>query len=233
MNSLCDVQPILNSVEKYFSSFGFIFDKFFQNKDLKIDAEIVLHKIKGKTIDIEKLKSFLSDLPSEQWTIDVITSRVDEINSLFGITDEEILKHCVRDISEKELETVRWNILVLSMLESSKFANEYYDALKYNQNTKISFQKMKLLTELMMVFKYIKENSKKIYEKFEHANYNKKNLDKFNLIRFSIELLWMRILFIFFNLKEASDKKIEKFTEVLAKERISIAYQKRLYPRYN
>ncbi|MBD3259399.1 hypothetical protein GF371_02085 [Candidatus Woesearchaeota archaeon] len=233
MGTICDKKPILTQIERYFSTFGFIFDKFFNSRSQKINAVVVLQKLKEKTVDLQKVEAFFSSLPADRWTINTIAKKSEEINELFGMSNEEIRGHCVTEVNDKDLINLKWELQVQSMLESAKFANEYYDALKSNQNPNLSEVKMKLLNELMLVFKYIKDSSKKIFDRYEHAKYNKRNINQFNLLRFPIELLWMRTLYVLFNLKDADEKKIEELTRILATERISISHQKIQSPRFN
>ncbi len=232
-NTVCDKEPILGSVERYFSAFGFILDKFFKSTNQKVNAIVVLEKLKEKTVDPNKLKTFLDSLPEGRWTIQVIKEKAEQINNLFGISEDEIRKHCVTKVNETDLEVLKWELNIQSMLESSKYANQYYDALKYNQSSKLSMPKMRLLNELMQTFTYIKDHSKKAYDIYENARYSKSQLEKFNSLRFLVDFLWLRVLYVLFNLSDADDEKINRLTRILSMERISVSRQKKIGQKYN
>ena len=230
---ICNKDHILEQVEDYFSSFNSIFYKLFNNKSDNINALIILEKLKEKKIDIHKLETFIMSLPEERWNIELIENKINEINDIFGITNEEIKVLCVNEVKEKDIINIKWDLLVLSLLESSKYSNEYYDSLKYNQNANLSLIKIKLLNELMLVFKFLKESSSASYDKFKNRKYSKKNIMLLNPRLFQINLLWMRVLYVLFNLKDTNNKKTESLIRVLSEDRISLSHQKIIYHKYN
>ncbi len=230
---ICNRDSILEQVEDYFSSFSFIFDKLFNDKSDNINALIILEKLKEKKIDIHKLENFIMSLPEERWTIELIENKINEINDIFGITNEEIKVHCVNEVRDKDIINIKWDLSVLSLLESSRYSNEYYDSLKYNQSANLSLIKIKLLNELMLVFKFLKESSSASYEKFKNRKYSKKNIGLLNPRLFQIDLLWMRVLYVLFNLKDTDNNKTEKLIKVLSEDRISLSHQKIISQKYN
>ena len=230
---ICNRDSILEQVEDYFSSFSFIFDKLFNDKSDNINALIILEKLKEKKIDIYKLENFIMSLPEERWTIELIENKINEINDIFGITNEEIKVHCVNEVRDKDIINIKWDLSVLSLLESSRYSNEYYDSLKYNQSANLSLIKIKLLNELMLVFKFLKESSSASYEKFKNRKYSKKNIGLLNPRLFQIDLLWMRVLYVLFNLKDTDNNKTEKLIKVLSEDRISLSHQKIISQKYN
>ena len=102
------------------------------------------------------------DKPEEQWNLKIFFKNIDKLNELFGISDELIRKCSVEELTNKNIQEIRWKVLVDSMLEYSKFAKEFYDALKYNETSDMSISEIKLLNEIMLVFKYIQEQSKEL-----------------------------------------------------------------------
>ena len=88
--------------------------------------------------------------------------------------------------------------------------------------------KMALLNELMQVFKFLKEASYALHKRYEHRTYNQKAIEQFNLFRLPLELLWLRILYIFIKLETTSDSDLREFTRILAMERITLLYQKQI-----
>jgi hypothetical protein len=229
--AVCNQKPIIDQINSYFSGFGTLFNNFFNNKNPKLNATLVLQKIKEKKIDPEKLKNFLDSMPNDRWSVEFLLNKSDELNALFGLSESEIAKHCITEVSKTDMKSIKWELQKMSLQESAKYANEYYDAFKYNQNEKLSINKMKLVNELMLTFKLIKENSNKISNQYENAKANDRIIRKFNLMAFPLELLWLRILFVMFKLQNATNQDIDKLTRILSMERISIGYQK-IYKKY-
>jgi len=222
-----------SEIESFFSMFGTVFERFFNSNDPKLNAMIILEKLKDKYVNPSKLQEFLDSLPEDRWSVKTISERQKSLAELFGISNEEIREQCISKVNEQDIAAIKWEMNVLSMLDSATFAAQYYDALKYNQNPKLSLAKMKMMNELLLVFKYLKDSSKKIYEKYEHKKYNKRLESEFHSIKFGIDLLWIRILYVLFNLNNADNAKIDKLRSILAHERISLAHQKIIMPRYN
>ena len=184
-------------------------------------------------IDIIKLNQFLTKLPEGEWTLSIFVENVEALNEFFGVSDEYIKNCFVDHQTDSDVNNIKWQILVDSMLEYTKFSNEYYDALKYNSTSNLSISKIKLLNELMMTFKLIKEESKKLYEKYEPKKFSKKLLQQFNLERITLEFLLLRILYIALNIKIVTDENLEKFAKILSLERISLNYHKTILQKHN
>lgn len=222
-----------SKVNELMSIFRMVLDKLFIQKDHNINVMIVLNKLKEKNIDIEKVKAFMDTLPEGSWNIKTFMDNVEKLNEMFGLSDAEITEYSVSNVTEEDIKTIRWEVLVESMLEYSRFSTEFYDALKYNNTEGLSISQIKLLNELMMVFKVIKKSSKEIYEQFHNRRLSEQVIKKFNICRIPIEFLVLRILYIALNLKDADDKKFDYFAKLLGTERISITYQKQFALRYS
>ncbi len=226
MSSCIRNREICTPVNDFMSTFRTVLDSFFVKKDHTINAQLVMNELKQKKINIEQIKIFLDTLPKEEWSIKTFLDNIEKLNDFFGISDEEINKWSVNQLNEKDVLEIRFRVVVESMIEYTRFASEFYDALKYNTNNQLSMAKIKLLNELMMVFKYIKEQSKMISEHFKNRKYSIKNLNDLNVARLPIEFLVLRILYISMNLAKSNDKMIVHYAELLSKERISLIYQK-------
>ena len=222
-----------SKVNEFMSIFRVVLDKLFVQKQHKLNAQIIINELKQKEIDFDKIKSFMDKLPAGEWNLKIFIDNIPSINEIFGISDEDIINYSVTKVNKQGIEHIRWEILVESMLENSKFSNEFYDALKYNGSSELSISQIKLLNELMMVFKLIKDKSKEIYDKFNHKKLTKPALNRLNLERLPIEYLILRILYIFLNLKDADDKKFAYFARLLGTERIALAYQEHTIPKFN
>jgi len=194
-------------------------------KKLK-ESWMKIQKEKEKKVDADKIKNFFKSMPDDRWSISLLNDRADELNSVFGISDNEVTKHCVTEVNKLDLNLIKWDLEKMSLQESAKFASEYYDAFKYNQNENLSINKIKLLNELMLTFKYIKENSNIIYSKFETRKYSDSAVSKFRIMSLPLVLLWLRILHVMFRVQSVKDTDIVKFVRLLSMERISISYQK-------
>ena len=197
---------MIQITQKFFNSFGTIFDNYFVKKDQKANALIVLQQLNEKQIDADEIKEILKSLPDSEWSMKVLFDNAKKLNSIFKLNDKEIKKYCVNDFSARELKELKWELSKQIILESSKYANNFYDALKYDKNEKLSIVKMKLLNEMMLTLKYIKESSQKLYNDFKDAKYSANSVKKFNLRDIPIEFLWLRILYIMVNIE---NKKIE------------------------
>ena len=218
-------------VEPFVSVFRTVFEKLFVDKNEKINAVVILNQLKEEKIDIQKLKQFFSKLPDGEWSLKIFFDHTNEINDVFLLSDEYIKKYAVTNVSAADIENIRWEILLESMLEYSKFSNELYDALKYNK-AHLSQARLRLLNELMLIFKYTKEQSKVIYEKFKNQKFSSKTLIKFNQYRIAIEFLMLRILYVLLHLADADDKTISHYAELVGKQRISLLTQKMPLPIY-
>ncbi|MBS3125211.1 hypothetical protein J4211_03080 [Candidatus Woesearchaeota archaeon] len=218
-------------VEPFVSVFRTVFEKLFVDKNEKINAVVILNQLKEEKIDIQKLKQFFSKLPDGEWSLKIFFDHTNEINEVFLLSDEYIKKYAVTNVSAADIENIRWEILLESMLEYSKFSNELYDALKYNK-AHLSQARLRLLNELMLIFKYTKEQSKVIYEKFKNQKFSSKTLIKFNQYRIAIEFLMLRILYVLLHLADADDKTISHYAELVGKQRISLLTQKMPLPIY-
>src|SRR3989344_580965 len=216
-------------VEPFVSVFRTVFEKLFVDKNEKINAVVILNQLKEEKIDIQKLKQFFSKLPDGEWSLKIFFDHTNEINEVFLLSDEYIKKYAVTNVSAADIENIRWEILLESMLEYSKFSNELYDALKYNK-AHLSQARLRLLNELMLIFKYTKEQSKVIYEKFKNQKFSSKTLIKFNQYRIAIEFLMLRILYVLLHLADADDKTISHYAELVGKQRISLLTQKMPLP---
>ncbi|MBS3114439.1 hypothetical protein J4448_05030 [Candidatus Woesearchaeota archaeon] len=222
-----------SKVEEFMSTVRTYLDKLFIEKDHSINAKLVLNELKRRNIDIEKLNEFMKTLPEEQWNLKIFFKNIDKLNELFGISDELIRKCSVEELTNKNIQEIRWKVLVDSMLEYSKFAKEFYDALKYNETSDMSISEIKLLNEIMLVFKYIQEQSKELYNKYKDIKLSSFTILKFNETRIPIEYFLLRIIYIFMHLDKAKDKKFEYFAKLLGSERISVLYQLGFKPNYN
>lgn len=221
------------NVNNFLSIFGFIFEKMFVKKDFQLDSEVVLRELQKRELDVIQLKYFMDKLPSGEWTLKIFIDNIESLTHLFGISDEFIRKCFIKNKTDAEIDQIKWQVLANSMLEYTKFSNEYYDALKYNNSSGLSISKIKLLNELMMTFKLIKEKSKELYEKYHNKKYSKTHIQSFNLEKLPIEFLVLRMLYIALNIKDASNEKLEELAKLLSLERISLIYHKNLLPRYN
>jgi hypothetical protein len=233
MSDCAGKENISSNVDAFMLIFRGVLEKLFVYRENNINADMVLNELKEKKIDIKKVEEFFQTLPKEEWNIKTFLDNIPKINEIFGISDEEIKACCVTKVTERDLLNIRFKVIVNSMLEYSRFSNEFYDALKYNITDDLSISRMKLLNEMMLIFKYIRDNSKEIYSHFEKRRYNLRDMGKLNLNRLPLEFLLLRILYVSINLRDAEDSKLEYFAKLLGKERISLVYQKHQSLKYS
>lgn len=231
--NITNIEGSISKTNEFMSVFRIILDNLFAKNDYTMDAKVILQTLKEKEIDSNKIKLFLNSLPEGQWNIKTFLNNIEKINELFGVSDETILECGLKKYTKTDLEKVKWQLLLESELDYSKFSNEFYDALKYNNSTNLSISKLKLLNEMMMTFKLIKEESKRLYNKYKDTTPSTKKLSNFNSVRIPSEFLILRILYIFMNLKDANEEKINQFAQLLAIERISVMYQKAPLTKFN
>jgi len=206
-------------------------DKLFLGNQHRINATVISQQLKNKEIDIIKVKEFLGKLPEGQWEIKTFIDNLEGLNEIFGISDDEIHKASVYKINKRDVVKVRWHMIVDSMTEYSKFSSEFYDALKYNK-AKLTVGRLKLMNELMKIFKYIKETSSKLFQEYENKQYSKTNLRRFNSQRIAIEFFMLRLLYLFMNMKN-DEEYFLKYSKLLGLERISIVCNAIRLPRYS
>ena len=224
---------ISTNIDKFVSVFRYIFDAMFVKNDYNIiHANVVLGKLKERELDIKKIESFLAKLPEGQWNFKIFLDNLDELNKIFGISDEYIMKNSTMPTKKGDINNIRWEIILQALVDYTKFSNEFYDAFKYNNNDKLSTAQIKLLNELMLIFKYIKESSKYLYENYSHKKYSQRIFEELNEDRAIIEYFLLRILYVSLNLKKTDNKRIENYAKLLGKERISITTKKMFMPRY-
>ncbi len=233
MEYKCNTDRFENSVEGYLSMFGYLLDNYFVNKNYKANALITLQKVKDRKIDPKKIESFIRSLPDDIWTAKIIFEKMTKVDELFKITDEDILSSCVDNLKEKDIIKVKWELLKEVMLDYSKYANQFYDAMKYTDLSNLPRAKIMLTDEMMITFRTIKDSSKTIYNKFDNQKYSVKKMRELNNLRMPLEFLWMRILYILFNIQNASENKIREFRKLLSMERSSLDTTKRFAPRFN
>lgn len=209
---------LTKNIEGFLSLFRPALGHYISSKE--INTQLVISKLKDKSIDLEQLKALLNSLPPE-WTVSSILKKNKELNEIFGISDEEIRNTLV---SSQSLVEVKYEVMKVVLLEYAKYASEYYDLLKYSQTSKLA--KLKLSNELMMTFGCIKDNGKRIYDSYAKKKATNKNLLAIADHKFSLELLWLRIIYIFLHLEKATDKDLIEYADTLSRERFSISYQK-------
>lgn len=219
-------------VERYVSVFRTVFEKLFVNKNQKINAAVILSTLKQEEINVHKLKQFFDILPKDEWSLKTFFDHINELNEIFKISDEYIQDHAVTKVSASDIKDIRWEILLESMLEYSRFTTEFYDVLKYNKSI-LSYARLRLLNELMLVFMFVKEDSKKIYDRYKNQKFSNQVLLKFNQDRLGIEFLMLRILYVLLHLDKANDETINHYAELIGKERISLLYSKIPIPVYS
>lgn len=223
---------IRNKVPEFMYVFRDVLEKIFVQKDYSINAKIIVQELKHKNIDIIKLKKFMEKLPDGQWNLKIFLDNIEDINTIFGISNEEITKLNIEEIDEKDLPQLKWSMLIEMMTEYSRFSTEFYDALKYNETGGLSISQLKLLNEVTLTFKLIKEISSELYKQYGKKKLSSSNLENFNKERLIIEYLFLRLVYISMNIEKANDEKFEKFARLLGMERISLTYQvtyKKLY----
>ncbi|MCK4670255.1 MAG: hypothetical protein KAT43_03550 [Nanoarchaeota archaeon] len=226
-------QYISSKVNGFMSIFNFVLDKLFIQKTSKLNVTIVLNEIKKREIDLKKIQEFMDTLPDGEWNLKIFVDNIEKLSEIFGVSDEDILQYSVEPLHKKDMSKFKWELLISSMLEYSKFATQFYDALKYNKSGGLSLSRIKLLNEMMKVFKLIKEVSKEIYERYHEKQLTPGGLKKFNELILPLEFLMLRILYISLNLQEANDDKFGYFAKLLGTERIVLLYNIKTKPRYN
>jgi hypothetical protein len=214
-----------NTVEDLMTLFRTALDKLFITSS-NLNSKIIYEQLKEREINIDKINKLFNELPKGEWNIKVFFDNINQLNEIFGVSNEEILKYSIEDLDKKNLEEIRWQLLIESMLEYTKFSQEFYDALKYNINNEFSDSKLKLLNEFMLTFKKIKKESQLIYDKYKNKKISSRNKSNFNSERIPIEFLTLRIFYIIINLKNIDDNDYEYYSKLLSLERISISYQK-------
>lgn len=222
-----------NKINGFMILFRLILEKLFVQKDQKINALLVINELKKREIDVDKIKEFMKSLPEGEWNIKIFIDNLEELNEIFGVSDEEIRKYSINNPTSQDIINVRKQILIESMLEYAQFSKEFYDSLKFNNSDHLSLAHIELLNEFMMVFKFIRDNSEELYKRYKDKKVSMVNFNKFNIIRLPIEYLLLRIVYISLNLNNANEDKLREFAELLGKERISLQYQKIILPKYN
>lgn len=215
------------------SVFNGVLEKLFIKKNHTINAKLVIAHLKERKVDIQKVQEFMDQLPEGEWNLKVFSENISELNEIFGVSNEEILEQSVTQVTVSDIPKVRWEVIIESLSEYSRFSTEFYDALKYNVSADLTVSQLKLLNEFMLVFRLIKETSKELYGRFKTRKYSVRNLTEINKTRIVLEFLILRLLYISLNLKNADDTNFEKFAKLLGKERISLIYQKRHLPKFN
>ncbi len=207
--------------------FNQVLEKLFVKKNHTINAKLIINQLKERKVDIDKVQEFMNRLPKGEWNLKVFADNIDELNKIFGVSNEQILEYSVTNVDEKDIPEIRWKIIIESLSEYSRFSTEYYDVLKYNVSADLSVAQIKLLNEFMLVFKLIKDTSKDLYDRYKNKKFTKKNIIKVNESRIVLEFFILRILYISLNLKKADNNQFERFAKLLGKERISLLYQKK------
>lgn len=216
-----------SKVSDFMLVFNQVLEKLFVKKNHTINAKLIINQLKERKVDIDKVQEFMNRLPKGEWNLKVFADNIDELNKIFGVSNEQILEYSVTNVDEKDIPEIRWKIIIESLSEYSRFSTEYYDVLKYNVSADLSVAQIKLLNEFMLVFKLIKDTSKDLYDRYKNKKFTKKNIIKVNESRIVLEFFILRILYISLNLKKADNNQFERFAKLLGKERISLLYQKK------
>ncbi|NQU78618.1 hypothetical protein HQ545_02515 [Candidatus Woesearchaeota archaeon] len=175
----------------------------------------------------------MSKLPEGEWSVNVFVDNIEELNEIFGLSDQEIVQQAVTELGKEDIPQVRWKIVIESLTEYSRFSTEFYDALKYNISSDLSVSQLKLLNEFMLTFKIIKKTSVELYDKFRNRKLSQRNIRELNKVRVVLEFFILRLLYISINLKNTDDKKFEQYAKLLGKERIALMYQKAYLPKFS
>ena len=107
---------ISTNIDKFVSVFRYIFDAMFVKNDYNIiNANVVLGKLKERELDIKKIESFLAKLPEGQWNFKIFLDNLDELNKIFGISDEYIMKNSTMPTKKGDINNIRWEIILQAL----------------------------------------------------------------------------------------------------------------------
>ncbi len=222
-----------NKVSDFMSVFNNVLEQLFVKKNHTINAKLVISHLQQRQLDTKKIQSFMTKLPEGEWSVKVFVDNIEELNEIFGLSDQEIVEQAVTELNKEDILQVRWKTIIESLTEYSRFSSEFYDALKYNVASDLSVSQLKLLNEFMLIFKLIKETSVELYDKYRYKKLSKRNVKELNEVRIVLEFFLLRLLYISINIKNADDKKFEEYAKLIGKERISLMYQKKYLPRFS
>lgn len=214
---------VITGARTYLHALRDVFGEAFVHKNTA-NKQVIKAHLDQKEVNSQALQTFFSQLPAGEWDWYLFVEHAEQLHELFGVSDEELKEVAVTPLSNQELLELKWEFTLQVLREYKKFSAEFYDALKYNNNTHLSREELHLLTELMTTFKHIKEWSSSIKESYENKKPRKQLLAELNTQRIPIEFLLLRILYIF--TRETTPKQADTYADLLARERIGLVYTK-------
>lgn len=217
------VGEMTTGARTYLHALRNVFGEAFVHKS-NANKQVIKAHLDQKEVDSQALQAFFDQLPVGEWDWYVFVEHAEQLHELFGVADEELKEVAVTPLGSQELLELKWEFTLQVLREYKKFSAEFYDALKYNDNTHLSREELHLLTELMTTFKHIKEWSSSIKEHYENKKPRKQLLTELNQQRIPIEFLLLRILYIF--TRDSTPEQTDTYADLLARERIGLAYTK-------
>ncbi len=202
--------------ESWFSGFRTILEKSFIKVNHKVNAEFIFQEMKFLDVDKKQIISKIKNLSEEEWSSDYFVKTLKDLDGMIGVSDEFLKKHAIEELRTYDLVEIKWEIMKRMVIDYAKFSKEFYDSLKYSQNSKLDRERRLLMLNLMEALNQIYDSSKSLVDKYNNKNYNKNSFKKFMNVRFGIEHLLLRIYFILFNIENS--KKIKKYRYVLSSE---------------
>jgi len=205
--------------ESLFVGFRNILIKEFINP--KVNAEVILQGIKDLKVDKAKIISKIKNLSEDEWSLNYLIDVLKELDSIMGVDDEFLRKNALDELDDKNLLEVKWELMKRMMVDYTRFSKEFYDSLKYSQNSSLSKEKYLLMIELMEALLKIHITCKELKDKFHNKTFNKTSFNKFMKSRMAVEHILLRINFILLNMDKKD--KLEHYTKVLSLELIEFS----------
>ncbi len=202
--------------ESWFSGFRTVIEKSFIKVNYKVNAVVILQKIKTLDIDKDKIVLKIKNLSEDEWSYKYLVSTLKELDEIMKISDDFLRKHAVQELQGRDLTEVKWEIMKGMLTDYAKFTKEFYDSLKYSQNSKLGRKRYLLMIELMNALKKIYDASKQLIDKFSQKKYNKTSFKKFMSTRIALEHLLLRVFYILLNIDK--EENFIKYRDVLSRE---------------
>ena len=213
-------------IHNWFDSLGEVIEETFVRPIDQANSEIILNRAKTKNIDVKKIVLKIKALPENQWSTKVILEFLNEFNSEIGISDEFIKKQSIQQLSPKDLQETKWELLKRIIVDYAKFTKELYDNLKYSENTTLSYEKRRLMYDLMKALHKIHESSKDLIDRYECKTYNANSFRKYVDSKIAIDHLLLRIYYILLHI--GNTDKLHFYGKVLSTEVTEFSlYQKK------
>lgn len=206
----------INFFEEWFSGLRIVFEKSFIDSNNEVNAQVILQKIKTIKVDQNLLTTKIKNLSDNYWSQKYFLNTLKEFDEIIGISDDFIRKNAVTKVTDAELKEIKWRIMTEIMVDYSKYTKEFYDSLKYSQNTDMDFNRHRLMITIMDALKVVNDSAKTLVDKYFNKKFNVNSFKKFVDSRLAIEQLMLRIYFIMLNIDQKD--KIIHFKNILSQE---------------